>query len=68
LLKTNSKIKYEESFYFFDDLYDWNDYFRDYFSDFFISFEEIVNSNENYIDQTIDVTNIVDELHEYLNI
>ncbi|KAF0761981.1 trypsin-1-like, partial [Aphis craccivora] len=67
LLETNSKIKSEESFFFFDDLYDWNDYFRDYFSDFFISYEGIVNSNENYIDQTIDVTNIVDELHDFLN-
>ncbi|XP_025195154.1 trypsin-1-like isoform X2 [Melanaphis sacchari] len=71
MLETNLKIKSEENFCFADDLNDWNDYFRDYFHDFFTSFEqiaaEIANSNENYINQFIDVTSFVDELHNFLN-
>ncbi|XP_015365304.1 PREDICTED: trypsin-1-like [Diuraphis noxia] len=67
MLESNSKIKSGENVFVVNDLYDWNDYF----SDFFISFqqitEEFTNYNENYIDQTIEVTNNVDELRDFLN-
>lgn len=62
--KSNSKLKCGENFYFIDDLYDWNDYFRDFFTNFQQITEEFTNSNEIYIEQTIDVTNNVDKLHE----
>jgi len=66
MLEANSKIKSENNFYFVDDLNYWNDFFRDFFTSFEQIAEEITNSNENYIDidQTIDVTSFVDELHE----
>lgn len=68
MLESNSKIKYGgENFYFVDNLNDWNEFVGNYFFTGFQSIsEEITNSNENYINQPIDVTNNVEELHEYL--
>jgi len=63
--KSNSKIKSGQNFYFIDDPCNWNDYFRDYFTNNFQQFtEEFTNSNEIYIEQTIQITNNVDKLHE----
>jgi hypothetical protein len=65
MLEANSKIK-SDNFYFVDDLNYWNYFFRDFFTSFEQIAEEITNSNENYIDidQTIDISSFVDELHE----
>jgi len=68
MFESNSKIKSGENFYFVDDLYDWNDYFRDYFISYQHFTQEFTSLNENYIEQIIDVTNNVEELHEYLNL
>ncbi|CAI6344139.1 unnamed protein product [Macrosiphum euphorbiae] len=66
--KSNSKIKSGQNFYFIDDPYNWNDYFRDYFTNNFQQFtEELTSSNEIYIEQTIQITNNVDKLHDFLN-
>lgn len=69
MYEPNSKIKSEENFYFVNDLYDWNDYFGGFFTSFQQITEEFESSNENYIEQTIEITNNVDELRGYdLNI
>jgi len=65
MFESNSKIKSEENVYFVNDLYDWNDYFGDFLTSFQQITEEFESSNENYIDQTIEITNNVDELREY---
>jgi len=65
MLESSSKIKSGENFYFVDDPYDWNDYFRDFFTSFHLITEEFMSSNENYIEQTTEVTNNVEELREY---
>lgn len=62
--KSNSKMKSGEHFYFVGDLYDWNDYFRDFFTNFQQITGGFTSSNAIYIEQTIEVTNNVDKLHE----
>jgi len=65
MMESNSKIKSRENVYFVNDLYDCIAYFGDFFTSFQQITEEFTSSNENYIEQTIDVTNNVNELREY---